>query len=242
MVERAERAPERSAPWATMAPPTGAPMGMPASGGSPDSTWVGSSGAASQSPSGRIGTSQSVAAWAYERDWTDDELFASGRRGTVRPDAGAPRRRPLDPRGAVIAAASAVAVIVTFFPWYRYNAIEGSSGTARAVLGSASLYAHGYGGWRLLIPLLAILALVLGLGNWLLRPGDRGAVMVFVVLRLVVLALLGLTVAAVFQHAPNGVELGGKVLESDFEVTVWPAVAAGVVALGASLAMVPQED
>jgi hypothetical protein len=172
--------------------------------------------------------------WDNEDYWAQQELFAGNKRP---PRISATRRAALDPRGAFVALTSAVVLISTGFAWYKVAAAVPGADGPNSVERSVTLFAHGYGQWRSFIPALAGVAVVAGVTNWLLRPGDRGALFVFVTLRLAALCLVGLTIAAMVVHAPRASDLSARlVFSSSVLWPVWVAVGASVVGFVGSLA------
>jgi hypothetical protein len=109
-----------------------------------------------------------------------------------------PRLAPRDPRGAAAALASLVLFGLTFLDWY---AITLTFAAGRALQGRATVYQVGYRGWYLVIPGVAVLGVVVGVLNFLLRVTDDWAVTVFVALRLLaVAAVVLMALALVFVH------------------------------------------
>ena len=128
-----------------------------------------------------------------------------------------------------MALASAVVLAATFLPWFGLT----PSGSAQTL--GATILDPGYGGWRVLVPMVAVAAMVVGIANALLRPADRGALAVFVVLRALVVTQAGLVVAALATKAPHTLAQGAGSLVV-LRWPAWGAVAASLVALGGSLA------
>jgi len=118
------------------------------------------------------------------------------------------------------------------------RAPSGSSGVV--VIQTLTIFDAGYGGWRIAIPFVALAALVCGIVDALLRGGDRGALLSFVLLRVLVLVQIGLVVAAIVAKTPHGA-LANPVVDALVSVRwpAWGALAASVVAVGGSLAAAP---
>ncbi len=104
-------------------------------------------------------------------------------------------RRSVDARGAFVALVSLVLVSACFVPYYTVpGAIMGTVGS-----GHLPVVSHLMGSWRLVIPAVCILTVLVGIANSLLRVGHRGAVGVFVLLRVVVFVQLGVWVLPIFE-------------------------------------------
>lgn len=169
------------------------------------------------------------AAWAGEGEYTRRQLTAApSYRREVLDDL--PARRDL--RGAVYAVAALLVVVSTLLAWYRVSSVAHPD-----LLRRATVYSPLYRGWYLLVPLVAGAGVVVGVANWLLRPGDTGAVAVFILLRLLGVASVAVTVAAVVVHQPTA---GHHLGHGPYSVgLLWPALAAAgaaVVGLLVSLA------
>ncbi len=144
----------------------------------------------------------------------------------------------MDSRAVFVSLASAVVLVATFLPWYDVTPPASPSGRALSALtGPLTILDHGFGGWRFAIPVVALAAVVIGVADALIRAGQRGALLSFVALRMLVLAQLGLVIAAIVARTPYGLGTGSGLT---FIVTVrwpvWGALAATVVAAGGSLA------
>lgn len=130
--------------------------------------------------------------WDEDPQLTDDQLYAGGRHGV---SAHGPYRRRIDQRGAFAAATSAVVLAAAFLPWYT---------THLPTHPTANLFSHGFAGWLIFIPVAAGAGIALGVANALLHPADPGAVPVFVLLRVVILAQVVLVVVSIFVHDTHG--------------------------------------
>ena len=174
-------------------------------------------------------------AWSALGFRSQEELYA-GRRNAPTPPTRRTLRGPVDSRGVFVSLASAVVLGATFLPWYEVTPPSTLSGRAiSALTGPLTILDHGFGGWRYAIPIVALLAIVVGVADALIRAGQRGALLSFVVLRIIVLAQLGLVIAAIVARTPDG--LGhGMTFVVGVRWPVWGALAAAVVAAGGSLA------
>jgi hypothetical protein len=65
---------------------------------------------------------------------------------------------------------------------------------------SSTVIGHQLGAWRIAIPGVAVLAVLFGIVNSILRVGVKGAVPIFVGLRVLCFAQLGLWIMAIFVH------------------------------------------
>jgi uncharacterized membrane protein YvlD (DUF360 family) len=183
---------------------------------------------------GRLGF---AGAWQAEQYRTQRELYIGGipaRHLEARLDT---IHAPVDARGVFASLASLVVLLATFLPWYAITPAP-----RPPLLGSQlTIVDLGYGGWRWAIPAVAVAALVLGVVDALIRPAQRFAVLSFFALRVLVLALLGLVIAAVVVHTPHHV-LGVSNAVGTVRWPAWGALAAAVVGFGSSLAAAPRSD
>lgn len=183
------------------------------------------------------GTAQPAAGsgWSEVDDFTRAELFAA-------PDyhrqllADAPAE--YDTRGLACAAASAAVVFFTFLHWY---VVQGTLRSSHLMAErSMTVYSATYRSWYVLIPVVAGLGVAVGLANFFLRPGDRGATGVFVLLRVAEIATLVLVLVAFFNDKPP--DLSHLHYQAATVQTLWPlyaAAAAAIVGVLASLASAP---
>jgi hypothetical protein len=169
--------------------------------------------------------------------WTAEEIAASQRRSASRrPPTGF--RRPVDPRGAFVAALSVLLLVACLLPYYRVIP-AGSAGLASPV--HYQVVAGAFGAWRAVLPAVAGAGVVIGVANWLMRATTRGAVLVFVTLRLLTLAQLGLWVlVAIDRMTTRGLkaEIHGTLVSPSVTVTwvAWAAIAVAVAAMAGSFA------
>lgn len=173
--------------------------------------------------------------WGDDR-WADDDMVAVRRRG-LSTTAPAVPKRAFDQRGAFVAAFSAFLLVACFLPYYRIAAVAGvplSQGRTFTVVDSV------FGGWRVALPLVAIVALGLGTTNSILRVGSRGAVGILSLLRFAALVQLGLWILVMVDRQVEGTGPVGASLGANATVALtwaaWAAVAAAAVALAGSFA------
>lgn len=112
-------------------------------------------------------------------------------------------RRAADPRGAFVAVLSLVLLGACFVPYYTLT-----PGLGDSVRQTTTVIDHAFGGWRLVIPAVSALTALIGIVNWVLKVGQRGALSVFVVLRIAVLLQLGVWVLPIFFHRYAGPVVG----------------------------------
>lgn len=132
---------------------------------------------------------------------------------------------------------SAFLLVACFLPYYRVAAIGGvplSQPRTFTVIDSV------FGGWRVAVPIVAVVALGLGTTNSILRVGSRGAVGLLSLLRFVALIQLGLWVLVMVDRqvastGSVGASLGAKPTIA-LTWVAWAAVAAAAVALAGSFA------
>jgi hypothetical protein len=173
--------------------------------------------------------------WGDDR-WADDDMVAVRRRGLTTGAPAAPKRA-LDQRGAFVAVFSAFLLIACFIPYYRVGSIAGiplNQPRSFTVVDSV------FGGWRIVLPMVAVVALGLGTTNSVLRVGSRGAVGILSLLRFVALIQLGLWILVmvdrqVASSGPVGASLGANPTIA-LTWVAWAAVAAAVVGLAGSFA------
>ncbi len=128
-----------------------------------------------------------------------------------------------DHRGLFAAVAALFALLLTFLDWYTWNV--GSS------IRHFTIYSEQYSGWYVAIPLVLGLAVLVGLLNFALRPGDPGALAVFITLRVLAVGAVGLIACAMWFRVPKGAPTGYL---APTVALKWPML----VALGMSLVMV----
>ena len=143
-------------------------------------------------------------------------------------------RHVVDARGAFVALGSAAVLVASFLPWLALTPLAGATAGAAPLL--ATILDPGYGGWRGFLPVAAAVGVVVGVVDAMMRSTDRGALFVFLVVRLQAVAQLGLVVATLAAKMPGpGAPVQGAVAVS-LRWPAWGALAAAVVALGASAA------
>lgn len=185
---------------------------------------------------GTVGTARRADRPREGGGWPDDDVVAVRRRvlaGTART---APRR-PVDQRGAFVAAFSAFLLVACFLPYYRVLAIAGVTLVKPATFTAVDAV---FGGWRVVLPLLAVAAVLLGVTTSVLRVGSRGAVGALAVLRLATLVQLVLWVLVAVDRTVEGTGAAARALGADPAIALtWvalAAIAAAAVALAGSFA------
>jgi hypothetical protein len=135
----------------------------------------------------------------------------------------------VDLRGAFAAILSLLLVAGCFVPFYSVHVANSKAVTTLTVLDNA------YPEWRVVILIVSVLCVLVGLGNSVLRVGTSGAVPVFVALRVLVIAQLGLWVYAFVARVPHHASPA-----LSFAVTweAYAAMAAAFIALAGSLASI----
>ncbi len=173
--------------------------------------------------------------WGDDR-WADDDMVAVRRRGLSSTAPAAPRRA-FDQRGPFVAACSALLLVACFLPYYRVATL---AGVPLPQPRTFTVVDSVFGGWRAALPLVAVVALGLGVTNSLLRVGSRGAVGILSLLRFVALIQLGLWILVMVERhvvgtGPVAASLGAKPTVA-LTWVAWAAVAAAAVALAGSFA------
>jgi hypothetical protein len=225
-------APTESGPLPPVVPPFGQPPAAantsPSTGFVQQSVWAVSGHGTSAPPAAGPGDP-----WAVPGQWHQRQV------GRARPGRG--RRAPIDVRGVLSALASLIVLICALQPWYQVRVI--GPPTAAVPLDKVyhySLFATPYGGWRVLLPLVAAFAVLIGIFDSVLRSGDRGAVGVLLSLQLLTVAELALVIGSVALRTPAlPLHLGlPQTVETVVEVTVvaWVALGASVVAVFSTMA------
>ena len=151
------------------------------------------------------------------------------------------RRAPIDIRGVVCTVASLVVLVCSLQPWYQVRVIgPPTSAVPLDKIYHYSLFASSYGGWRVLLPIVAAFAALIGIFDSVLRSGDRGAVGVLLSLQLLTVAELALVIGSIALRTPNlPLHLGlPQTVETVVEVTfvAWIALTAAVVAVFSTMA------
>ena len=159
--------------------------------------------------------------------WTSYDNYQS-RDGQTGRSAGKPTsllgRAGRDHRGLFAAGAAALVLAITALPWYTWSFTE-------AAIKHFTIWSTQYSGWYLAIPIVAVVGIFVGLLNFFLRPGDPGALPVFILLRALALGLVALIALAMYFRTPSKVPGGGMALSVGLR---WPMM----VALGLALVMV----
>jgi hypothetical protein len=173
--------------------------------------------------------------WGTAPGWGNTHVL--GRRAGSR----AIRRTAVDVRGILTAVASLVVLVAALQPWYAVRVIAASgSNVSLNQMFHFTLSSSAYGGWRLLLPILCAFAALIGIMDAVLRSGDRGAVGVFVALRIVTVCELVLVIACIAVRTPAlPLNLGlPQSVETVVEVTpaAWVALVAGAIAFFSTLA------
>lgn len=131
----------------------------------------------------------------------------------------------------VFSGAFALAVLgATALDWYQW------SSAARVTGPTFSIYSHPYRGWYLLVAVAAGLAVLAGALDYVLRPGERGALAAFVALRAFAVATLAVTVCAAVLPAPGGTLAPGPGVSVSLQWPIWVALGCAAVTLAGSLA------
>jgi hypothetical protein len=132
-----------------------------------------------------------------------------------------------DHRGLFAAVTGLILVVLTFFPWFVWTVGQ----TSREF----SVWSTQYSGWYVAIPMVTVLAILVGLLNFFLRPGDPGALAVFILLRILAIGTVALIAVAMYYRTPSGAPKG---LLTPAVSLKWPIVAAlamGVIMVAISL-------
>jgi len=168
-----------------------------------------------------------------EVGWSNTSAFGlRGRRALSMP------RAHFDTRAVFVFACSLLVLVMCFVAWFELRVIGTTASTPPAALNQTFSYtvlSSPYGGWRILLPIVAGLAAVLALVNMFFRSGDRGAVAGFSALRLVALIELGLVIAVLVTRGgfnPHNIQ-GVGTTEFVVELTAAAWIALGAAAVGA---------
>jgi hypothetical protein len=151
----------------------------------------------------------------------EDDQFGDQLRN--RAPASGRHRQSVDARGIFVATTSALLVAACFLPYYTVT-----GGTALQT--TYTVIAHQFGEWRLALLGVAVVTVVVGIANSILRVGQRGAVGVFFTLRFLVIIQLALWIAVIFVHHFVYVTSIPSALEVSVTVS-WVAYAGAAVAL-----------
>jgi hypothetical protein len=136
----------------------------------------------------------------------------------------------MDFRGVFVGGVSALLLPACFLTYYT---VQGATRSGLGVHATFTVVAHAFGSWRIVIPCLAGLGLVLGVVNSLLPVAASGAVTVFVALRVTVAAQLAVWIVAAIQRTPKtppGAPAAGVTW------VAWAAIGIALVAVLGSLA------
>lgn len=152
-----------------------------------------------------------------------------------------------DPRGIFVGAASLLLVVACALPYYHVIS-AGRSGLQTA--NDYTVLESAFGRWRLALPAVGVLAILVGVLNSFLRAGATGAVGVFVALRLVALVQLGLwilvtvdrKVAVAHAAIPALVPAPGTTPVIAVTWLAWPAIGVAAAALVGSFAAMRKPD
>lgn len=183
-----------------------------------------------------MGSGRSAArGWGDER-YSDDDMVAVRRRGLSATAPAAPRRA-VDQRGAFVAVFSIFLLVACFLPYYRITAIGGVPLSAPR---SFTVVDAIFGGWRAVLPVMAVATLVLGITSSILRVGSHGAVGIVSLLRFLALVQLGLWVLVAVDRQVSGTGPVAASLGANPTVALtwvaWATIAAAAVGLAGSFA------
>jgi hypothetical protein len=136
-----------------------------------------------------------------------------------------------------VALFSAFLLVACFLPYYRVLAIAGVTLSKPATFTAVDAV---FGGWRVVLPLVAVALGVLGVTTSILRVGSRGAVSVLAVLRFAALVQLALWVLVAVDRRVEGTGPTARALGADPAIALtWvalAAIAAAAIALAGSFA------
>jgi hypothetical protein len=134
-----------------------------------------------------------------------------------------------DHRGLFAAGCALVIVVLTFFPFYFWRV-----GPAHKEL---SIWSTQYSGWYVAIAVVGVIAILVGLVNFLLRPGDPGALAVFILLRLLAVSSVALIACAMYFRTPAGTLTTGPLAPViSLRWPIFAALGAALIMLASSLA------
>jgi len=169
-----------------------------------------------------------------------------------RRSVGDPVRQIFDPRGVFVAAASLLLLGACALPYYHVVS-AGDSGLRASH--DYTVVRNAFGSWRVALPAVGALAIVVGVVNSMLRAGATGAVSVFVALRLAALAQFGLwivvaldrqvvvaQVASPATSSPPPVPAGGTTPTIGVTWLAWIAIGIAFTALAGSFAAMRKPD
>lgn len=179
----------------------------------------------------RTSTVNRAELWGTDPYRDQDALLVGSRRRAQSADRSALLAR-LDPRGIFVAVVSALLLPACALTYYN---VPGVTRLGKKVTPTYTVIAHAFGSWRVLLPVLAGLAIVVGIVNAFMQVAAPGAVTVFVALRLVVIAQLGLWVLAAVQRTPHGAAFGSGGIVTVTWVA-WAAIGIAAVAVLGSFA------
>lgn len=128
-------------------------------------------------------------------------------------------------------------LVACFLPYYRVTAI---GGVALSEPRTFTVVDAVFGGWRIVLPVMAVATLVLGITNSVLRVGSHGAAGIVSLMRLLALIQLGLWVLVAVERRVSGTGPVAASLGANPAVALtWVAlatIAAAAVALAGSFA------
>ena len=106
----------------------------------------------------------------------------------------------VDFRGIFVAGVSLLLLPACFLSYYS---LQGATRSGVGVHATFTVLAQAFGSWRVVIPYLAALCVVIGVVNSLLPVAATGAVTVFVTLRVAVVAQLAVWIVAAVERTPT---------------------------------------
>jgi hypothetical protein len=174
----------------------------------------------------RVPTGPQAAVWGtydHYRSLQEMQSSSAGSKSSLLGRAGR------DYRGLFAAGTGIVIVVLTFFPFFTWAIGDTSK--------EMTIWNTLYSGWYVAIPFVALLAILVGLLNFFLRPGDPGALAVFILLRLLAVASVALIACAMYFRTPSGVRTTGALApEISLRWAIIAALGVALVMLAASLA------
>jgi hypothetical protein len=136
----------------------------------------------------------------------------------------------VDTRGIFVGGVSVLLLPACFVTYYT---LQGTTGSGRRVHATFTVVAQVFGSWRIVIPLVSVVCAAVGIMDGFTPVAARGAVTIFVILRVAVVGQLALWIVAIVDRTPT-TPMGAP--QAGVTWVAWASIGVAAVAVLGSLA------